>query len=332
MEEVHLIAALLFIFVATGVFIPLLIVEISINGGCARETLLIILPNSIGMCFPILFAPDFSGVVRWRTLFLAGFIEACSQVLVMNGLLMAGSALYTVSYSSVTIFTAIFASCFLHNRLTIIQWVGVVIVVCGLTLVTVGAGDEGKLISYGIVLILIGAAMHSMNYILCEHMLSHQQSPVRPTYLSFLLGLVSLSLNLLWQLFYTYPRRQRLIYDSITAANGNGNVIAICYAFLTAFAAAHAYCFFNLLGSVGSTTTGLCKAAQSVLTFCLSHILFCSVQDSQCFTTGKGLSLVVVLCGVLLYSFFGERSPHKYASIGDVEDKSPSSVEILQIK
>jgi P pilus assembly chaperone PapD len=44
------------------------------------------------------------------------------------------------------------------------------------------------------------------------------------------------------------------------------------------------------------------KGVQSAFVFVLSHFAFCSYQVSQCFTYGKGASLVVVLVGVLMYS------------------------------
>jgi hypothetical protein len=70
----------------------------------------------------------------------------------------------------------------------------------------------------------------------------------------------------------------------------------------------HAFCFFHLLGSVGATTTGVLKGAQTVLVFILSHFAFCSVQISQCFTVQKGISVIVVVLGVLGYSYYNMRS------------------------
>jgi hypothetical protein len=47
---------------------------------------------------------------------------------------------------------------------------------------------------------------------------------------------------------------------------------------------------------------------QSVLVFVFSHVIYCSSQTSQCFTASKGLSLVVVVVGVVIYSGCQQKS------------------------
>jgi hypothetical protein len=107
-----------------------------------------------------------------------------------------------------------------------------------------------------------------------------------------------------WQLLYTLPRSQTLIIDEIAAHNGDVAVIIGSYTTLIIVNLAHAVCFFILISSLGSTTTGIMKGAQSVLVFIVSHFAFCAYQQSQCFTPAKGLSLVTVVFGVFLYSTF----------------------------
>jgi hypothetical protein len=53
---------------------------------------------------------------------------------------------------------------------------------------------------------------------------------------------------------------------------------------------------------LGSTSTGLIKGVQSVAIFVVSHFAFCSVQQSQCFSMIKGVSLLIVLLGVYIYT------------------------------
>jgi hypothetical protein len=59
-----------------------------------------------------------------------------------------------------------------------------------------------------------------------------------------------------------------------------------------------------MLKMVGSTTTGVLKGVISVIVFIISHFAFCSLQQSQCFSFGKGMSLVLVVLGVACYSVF----------------------------
>jgi len=106
----------------------------------------------------------------------------------------------------------------------------------------------------------------------------------------------------LWQIFYTIPNAQELIIKEVISKHGNIVIIISCYIFLIINNLMHALCFFRLLSSLGSTTVGVLKGAQSVSVFVLSHFLFCSFQISQCFTILKGISLIVVVSGVLLYS------------------------------
>jgi len=63
----------------------------------------------------------------------------------------------------------------------------------------------------------------------------------------------------------------------------------------------HAATFFYLLTSIGVVSTGLLKSLQAVAVFCLSHILYCDRDQSQSFTPVKGVSLLIVVCGMLCY-------------------------------
>lgn len=74
--------------------------------------------------------------------------------------------------------------------------------------------------------------------------------------------------------------------------------------------------FFHLLMKVGVVSTGVAKALQGVLVFVLSHPLYCKFysmryemarrslgrqDESQCFSPVKGVSLLIVISGVLAY-------------------------------
>lgn len=59
-------------------------------------------------------------------------VDLCSGVLVMMGLLVVGSGVYVVIYSSCTAWTAVLSHLFLRRRLTRMQWLGVVLCTLGL--------------------------------------------------------------------------------------------------------------------------------------------------------------------------------------------------------
>ena len=96
--------------------------------------------------------------------------------------------------------------------------------------------------------------------------------------------------------------------EQIAIHHGTTRVIVTAYVALVLMNLVHFVCFFNLISALGSTTTGIMKGIQSVLVFVISHYAFCSYQKSQCFTPAKGLSLIVVVCGVLTYSTFSSHS------------------------
>ena len=58
-----------------------------------------------------------------------------------------------------------------------------------------------------------------------------------------------------------------------------------------------------MLGSLGAVTTGVMQSLRAVLVFALSSIAFCSQQQSQCYDTKRGMATLIVVVGVLYYSW-----------------------------
>lgn len=283
---------------------PLLIEFISLSGGCEKSTMLITLPTTFGMSLSIItnWPARKIGVIRWQRVFVIAFFDILSHVLNMNGLLYAGSAIFTVIYSSVTVYNAIFAHIILKKHLHFFQWCGVVIVMLGLALTSLGTKNDGKDVFFGICLILVGSMIHSSTYIMSEISLVRTESPIAPQLLCTLLGSIELVAIISWQIYYTIPHFDQKISQEIILHNGNIYYILLAYFLLSVAAMVHSLCFFILLGKMGSTSTGITKAVQSAIVFVSSHFAFCATQKSQCFSALKGISLSVVLFGVLLYS------------------------------
>ena len=301
---------------------PLLIEFINISGGCEKSTFLITLPTSLGMSFSIItnWPAHKIGIIRWRSVFVIAFFNILSDVLNLNGLLYAGSAIFTVIYSSVTVYNAIFAHIILNKHLHFFQWCGVLIVTLGLALTSLGTSNDGKDVFFGICLILVGSMTHSSTYIMSEISLVRTESPIAPQLLCTLLGSIQSIVIICWQIYYTLPKYDQKITQEIRLHNGNIYYIILAYVLLSTAAMVHSLCFFILLGQMGSTSTGITKAVQSAIVFVSSHFAYCSTQKSQCFSTLKGISLTVVLFGVLLYSsghefVRGDPSPGQYTNI-----------------
>ena len=307
---------LLFLYVASGTLQPILIEVLTYNGACEKRTFLFILPTYIGMTMSLLSNMDAlkHGKIRWFKMILLAVMELCSAALCFTGLVCAGSAVFTVIYSSVTVYTAVFSRFFFGRQLHYLQWAGVFTVMLGLTSSSIGASfgvDEGEEdVGIGVIMIVIGSMFHSLVYILTESILK-SEDPIAPEFLGSFMGCVGVAVFGLWQVFYTIPRFQYLILDEIDAHNGDMRVIGVTYFFLVVVNLVHGLCFYHLIKSVGSTTTGILKGVQSVAVFVISHFAFCSLQRSQCFTRSKGASLVVVVCGVTCYSIFKLETPEK---------------------
>jgi drug/metabolite transporter (DMT)-like permease len=301
--------ALMFMYTITGVMYPMLIEVLTYNGACEKSTFLFILPTYVGMMFSFLSNIESlrTGKVRWARMTAVILIDLCSGILCFTGLVSAGSAIFTVVYSSVTAWTAVFSWLFFGRELHYMQWSGVCLVMLGLVGSSLGSGSFGATdsedVGIGILMILVGSMFHSLYYIVSESILK-DDNPIAPEFLGSFQGLFGTVVFGLWQLLYTAPRWDVLITDEIAAHHGSVTQICVAYAGLIVVNFVHGVCLFHMLKTVGSTTTGVLKGIISVLVFVFSHYAFCSLQQSQCFNYAKGASLAVVVVGVLCYSVY----------------------------
>jgi drug/metabolite transporter (DMT)-like permease len=324
--------ALACIFCCSGVLQPTIVQFLTLSGAFDKSTLLIVVPNYIGMSFAVLTRYDVVHTtlqfVVWLDMLLLAVIDIVSQGLCLIGLVYAGPSIYIIVYSSTTIWAAVWSYLLLNKALMWRQWVGIVTVVMGLSITaydsktTTATSSSGKADALiGIVLILLGSFTHALTWVLIEKWTKLKQQPEPHTALSSsdskgahrggvaapelvcsLMGVFGCVVYSAWQVLYTAPRWQQLVLAPI--ADKGGNVSHICAAFsLLAFMGfLHAVSFYHLLGHVGSVATGVMKGVQSVAVLLLSHEVFCSIEATQCFTRSKGVSLVVVLWGVFYYT------------------------------
>lgn len=169
-----------FLFVLSGVLQPILAEVLTYNGAFNKSTLLLVLPNCIGMSFTIL--TNMNGLktikyVKWKEITILAIYDVVSQALCMVGLVYAGSSIYIVIYSSTTVFAAMWSKIILSKSLSSHQWIGVCIMVFGLGVTALKdlevpstpaemSVHHDDLI--GICCILIGASVHALTWILIE--------------------------------------------------------------------------------------------------------------------------------------------------------------------
>jgi len=259
MNEI-LLVLILAAYIASGVCQPVLIELLAYNGMCEKNTMLYVLPNYIGMSLSFLMNFRNScrqGKIQWTTIIILSSVDIISQYLNFSGLVNAGSLIFTVIYSSVTVYTAIFSCVFLNRQLHSMQWIAVFLIMLGLIFGGRGAAQlGGEDVWLGVIQIFIGSMFHSLTYILSEFLLKNATDPIAPEMLSTLMGLSGVIVFGVWQVIYTIPNFQVLIVDSIASKHGSINVIIFTVIILTLVNFIHAICFFNLLEIVGSTTTG----------------------------------------------------------------------------
>lgn len=302
---------ILSLYVLSGVLQPLVLEVLNYNGTCDHSTMLLLLPNYLGMSMTY-FSPNKSNSTsasgltsnNYKGVILLCFIDIISQTLNLLGLLYAGSLLFTILYSSCTLWTAILSYVILKRTLHPMQWLSVVTIFIGLCVASAGSIADGKNVMTGSFMIVAGSIFHSLTYILSEKLMIQNSDPIPPESLSYIMGITGTVVYSLWQVMYTIPNYQLLILDPIASHHGSLPTIFMTFPILILINFIHAFCFFNLLGVVGATTTGVLKGINSVMVFVLSHVAFCSIQQSQCFTYGRALSLVVVVVGVVGYSYF----------------------------
>jgi drug/metabolite transporter (DMT)-like permease len=131
------------------------------------------------------------------------------------------------------------------------QWMGIFTVTFGLTIVLIGSEHEGTKVTYGIVLILLGALLHSLSYVISEYLLIVSDDPIAPEYLCTLLGLLSGSINIFWQIIYTIPRFDVLVTDKILQHHGNAQVVSVVYLLLIWIAFTNSASFYTIIGRFG---------------------------------------------------------------------------------
>ena len=66
----------------------------------------------------------------------------------------------------------------------------------------------------------------------------------------------------LWQLLYTVPRAQELVFVQIAAHGGDTAAIGRAYLVLTLASLVHAVTFYHLVGHMGAVTAGVMKGCQ----------------------------------------------------------------------
>ncbi len=148
-----------------------------------------------------------------------------------------------------------------------------------------------------------------------NHCSTHQQQQLlqqrrKPRHISIrancaIQGIVASVVLLIWQILYTLPRIQSLILTPM-AEYGTSPLHAMKILLAITFAnLLHSVTFYVTLKHVpgGATSAGVLKGLQAVLVFGVGSLVLCGRWGGleMCWSMVKFGSLVVVVCGILVY-------------------------------
>jgi drug/metabolite transporter (DMT)-like permease len=244
-------------------------------------------------------------------------IDIGAQALNYTGAGLAGPTIFSVVYSSVTVWSAVFSRIFLQRTLTPTQWLAVLIVIGGLAITATNSVHLGPDVTHGTLLVFAGSAVHALVYVMSEAVMTFSHDPserltVRQN--AAIQSTVALIALTAWQFIYTFQssRYEQLVLEPARAA---GTTVVTAVVIFGGFALAnlvHSITFYHTLAYYpgGATSAGVMKALQAVMVFAVAHLLYCGRigGEEMCFTTSKFLSLCTVVGGVTLFGVATETS------------------------
>ena len=205
----------------------------------------------------------------------------------------AGSGLYIVIFSSLTVFTALIRRCFLKRKLLPVQWLAIVVINIGLGLTSLNAefGHFSWTIAGGIAASLTCALTDAIFYVLCERALTQVPEDKRPSEndICTVHGLIGGTLTAVylfvywqagkWETWVDDYRNDTLTRTKGAHEGGTGSEITILWACLGIVYWLHYLTFYYCTGLASSVASGVNKAAQATLVFVTTDLFFCRKND-----------------------------------------------------
>ena len=262
-----------------------------------------------------------------RNIACVALLDIVAQTMNYTGSTMAGPTIFAIVYSSVTVWCAIFSRCVLGRDTSSLQWIGVCLVFSGLCVTGITSVSLGPNVVRGALLVTVGSALHALMYVFSESVMNTTTTATRittnnnnnnnnnnreekkekvssVTYCA-IYGSVACGGYGLWQLVYTQRHFQPLILEPMEIANTTVEQAGIILCSISFVSLIHSVTFFHTVKYCpgGATSAGVMKAFQAVLVFVATSLVFCGNigGTEMCFTTGKLISLLIVVVGVLVF-------------------------------
>mmetsp|Transcript_587 Transcript_587/g.1972 ORF Transcript_587/g.1972 Transcript_587/m.1972 type:complete len:357 (+) Transcript_587:128-1198(+) len=249
-----------------------------------------------------------------RKLFVLAANELIGFACGMMGLALAGSGLYQVVLSGTTVFTTLLSALFLRKRPSVWQWFFVATIFAGLVMaadqVQLNVGQASSVIN-GVILTLLSCLFYSFNAVITEYFLSTPSDdldvpPPTGKELSLYTHGTCLFVFASYTASHAITRQRALVIDPLEEHRGVGLSAAGLYIGIFTACFLHAVTYYDLVAKLGAIPVGVMNAVRAVTVFGASAVLFCSKQESQCYSVRKGIVTVVVTIGAVGYSLAGK--------------------------
>ena len=243
---------------------------------------------------------------KWTILKSASIaiIDIFAQTLNYTGSTLSGPSIFSIIYSSVTIWTALYSRLLLARRQSCIQWTGIIVVFLGLVVTATNSVQFGPDTFRGAIMVMVGSSAHALTYVLSEIVMVKGET-ISSRQNCAIQGLVACFAYLLWQVFYTRPHFHDLVAEPMEEKGTSASGAIKLLLSLSASNFIHALSFFHTLKYYpgGATSTGVMKGLQAVLVFVFTSLVFCGRygSDEMCFSESKFASLCIVIGGVFLF-------------------------------
>jgi len=293
-------------YLGSGISQPLAMSAVRLAGLGDTTCQLYMLPYYLGQAATGLLAVcEPSPRRRWSSFPLhrcaaIALVSAVAQNMNYAGNMLAGSAIFAVVYSSVTVWCALLSRLLLQRVLNPAQWAAVLLVFFGLALAGLGARSDGSQVLVGAGMVVVGSFLHAFTHVVSE-LVSVRGGKVPPQINCCVQGLTACLVVGAWECVYTLPHLDKVLEPAQTAGTSLQTAVLLLGS-LAVGNFVHAASFFYLLARIGAVSAGVAKALQAVAVFLLSHVLYCEQDASQCLTPAKTTSLVVVVSGALAYA------------------------------
>jgi len=288
------------------------------------------------------FVPSQPGQLTWkdvpaRKALVPALFDGVSKVFLLGGIALSSAQIKAILYNSCIVFSALLSRLILGRILSAGQWLGVVVLLGGLlakidfTAAETGGngnggnGDDGKtraLVPIGMLFILIGCVLHSMQNVVSEYYIRAHKFP--PPKLCCLTGCFNLTLwLLLFAVGFIIPEKEgsnvfghyTRDYINLSGFKITGELApfssGVAFIGFVLASAVHAIAFFNLMGSIGVVSCGVMKGLTTAGYVILSYVLLCDRENPKlagwCMTWRTAISTVLCVIGVMIYSFNSQK-------------------------